>query len=1431
MSGNARSLVAQSVARARADWVLRWILEKLKDTGDSGAQARASDKAWKLLELMVEVLPVSRCAPHLRDADFLNILEKALEENFGVDGTIQPETSRREKHPRDDSSEPAQGNFKPSRKRKRGSVDNTPVKKAATESCGSVALFHVIRTTVQSIRDKGYAEGTGEERVQSEHMKMVLRTESEQAARVLKNWLTTVQRIHTTSKDTPGCFDHMKLSLVVDIWDLRAIDTKDEHGASVEQFSTECLIPALLLSQTIHRSMTNVSVGADLGVLTDTSLALDRLIAKHVLVPSRSAFFIASSETTTKESKSVAKKAELLANSLGPLNAKILQAAQIQDTGVEIPTYFVPLFAAVPYLLDLVIRSSPARTPKSRTAEKPWIQAALVTLAQCVGCSLNPPEFAAPQASISAFEQCLTMLASHNVSIDAHILRDLFWFHSGFTYPLNQVRVVNWPLVAALVEIDPSIFLVDPKATSSSTDERPSDLAAFLFERISSAKFEMHVQTDDDAMDIDGDDTVSTTAGSSSKSFSIKEVVKRIIVPIIHAFARNRQLLGFIDRWDDELRRPALVNSDPLQKLHSRIWGDRDLVMALSDVFEQSLTLTQISALFQKHAKQLEKHSKKHPNKAIGSAVIVQAILHSIKSEETIEALRPTMLSVWKTYEAWTQQSGSSQHPTLEVAWTSLSLLLGHLWPIYFHGSAALQKEFVRPLLERASKDVNSARKEEPNHQLHPSYRTAAVVFVFVACDYFSTLPDVAELIEKRLQKTLKAISSGHLETNELNTTLELFCTEYAQLLESVDVDTAQEILTQLMETLSKLDEPLRNPLINTLSASIFNPGKAGIETAFVSVLLENLDHATENLCGSSISALLQLSPLSLSREQREAALDKLLGQLILSSKNAAPLLNIMVHLMQVPNASAKVSSDGNALFNIAQALHEAETEEPPSVQLLQSLVQSTLGHLIPNKDQTQNKIFFEQYGKKVESSLKKSKTCSPAKLAVLTGTLLAAPEWDALVPFSQYVDFLGKALDKWSTSQDSVLEAYNNIPISILRKNNLLDKVRTSLREWVSTKSSLDVSQQVKIDSVPTKVWPSVFVAIAKYQQWPSREWLLRLASQLLHSGVSERPILQGVRDALTSLESNSEKVDLITFCILLANEVEPKVAYQLLHATISALDDKQEANAELKVRQMAILPQVCTLLSKVRDDAAFNILVDTIDTILLHKPNMTSQHNIECLLTVLLKLSTRSSPRLSPSHAPAIYARICETTRLLLLLNHSRSRLGGRFHLLLPLLQSLLLCLFIPNLNRGAALPPWLDSPSASSPIRLTPANAAQYAHLLSTLCSPTQSSVQKTRSATTLNDPIRAAREYASHHVYPLLSSFCLFTLYGRLDADVRNKLMPGIWEVVSVGQMHKEGIDAMFAGLGKSERDVWRGVWSEWVRIYGRQEKKPKREREK
>lgn len=72
-----------------------------------------------------------------------------------------------------------------------------------------------------------------------------------------------------------------------------------------------------------------------------------------------------------------------------------------------------------------------------------------------------------------------------------------------------------------------------------------------------------------------------------------------------------------------------------------------------------------------------------------------------------------------------------------------------------------------------------------------------------------------------------------------------------------------------------------------------------------------------------------------------------------------------------------------------------------------------------------------------------------------------------------------------------------------------------------------------------------------------------------------------------------------------------------------------------------------------------------------------------------------------------------------------------------------------------------------------------------------------------------------------MYPLLASFCRFQLSGRLDGSVREKLLPGVWEAVGTAGLDRDSLEAMFAGLDKSSREIWRGVWEEWKKLSGRE----------
>lgn len=1390
---------------------------------------------------MIHVLPVSRCAPYLRDADFLTIFEKTLEESFGTDATIQPVPVPHDRHPRDvsDSSETVYEDPQPSRKRKRGSSGtSTPSKRAAGEEPPQAELFEAATAVVRSVRDRASSHESGEKAVQGEHMKMVLKTETAQVARILKYWLNATQKLVQVlagqiGSNSAGFLD---LTPVMDIWDLRSID-KDGSGPSTEQFSTECLIPALILSETLRAFALEQQNTPE--SLQYASQALDRLFARHILAPSRAAFFNDASTETAKEGGAKRFKAELLSTNLAPLRAKLLQAAQIEDAGQPMPTYFNPLFAAIPQLLDLAIRSSPARTPRSRIAEKPWIQAVFVALVECAGCSLEPPEFVTPRASIVVVERSLQVLASHDISIDSEIIKDLLWFHSGLEFPLKQKRVVHWSLVAALIDLDAGIFVPDSRSSPSTSGGRPNDLAEFLFEQISATTFNDGNRMDDDKMVVDGPKDRPTLAETHGKEehFGREAVAGKIVIPIMSAFARNRNLTGFLGKWDTQLCKIAQDDRRPLKELTPPIWQDRGLANALAGFFEQSLTPTQISKLFREHSKRLEPEIQADEQEsaapdfsaeAFSSAVLIQAMLGSVRADETIEAVHAELLSLWKSYALRVQYEHRGSASSLGLSWMTLSQLLIALWPTHFHGSSSSQQELLYPLIDQASRDVVGGRKDQTEVSVDSYSRSTALAFMFTACDCLRALPDTKELIRKKLRKALKSLSPGQLRDTELIKMTEIFCAEYAQLLECFERDACQASLSGLLSSISKFDNGFSEQTSQALSQCVFAYGSVSLQASYMTALLKALTQDDKRLRTLVIDAFLQLTPSSISRELREAALDKITDMLASGPEDVNALLSIMVHLMEVPNATAKVSSEGSILFDVAQRLHDGQLETPSSLSLLLNLARLTLRHIIPNKDQEQNKRFLETYGSKIVSVTKKTRRCFPARLAVLRGTLLATHKEGMLLTAGQFVSLLVACLEEETASHEHILEAFNDIPFQTLRSHeDIFQNAQASLRAWIESREPLrhllSTPCDATLPAVPSTLWPCLHTTLARYRLYPDTKQFIHFSVSLLHEPLTAKDkvaILNAVREVLLPLP-HLEKLALATVCTQSGPGSDPASPYRILATILATFEDKQGDDATIREQQLALLPKVCTLLGKSPNHAACNALLDGVNTIIRDKPSLTTQYSIECVLTVLVKLVSRHSSRLSTEHAPTIFGRLCETSRMLLLLH--RGRLGGRFHLLLPLLQNLLFCLFIPNAGRHAALPPWLQS------TRLTPANASQYTRVLSTLCSPTQSSVQRpshhSRSAGSkkeLNDPVKAAREYASQYVYPLLSSFCRFQLNGRLDPQVREKLMPGIREVVGVGAMDRAGLDAMFAGLDTSTRDVWRGLWAEWLRANGRRE---------
>jgi Urb2/Npa2 family len=215
-------------------------------------------------------------------------------------------------------------------------------------------------------------------------------------------------------------------------------------------------------------------------------------------------------------------------------------------------------------------------------------------------------------------------------------------------------------------------------------------------------------------------------------------------------------------------------------------------------------------------------------------------------------------------------------------------------------------------------------------------------------------------------------------------------------------------------------------------------------------------------------------------------------------------------------------------------------------------------------------------------------------------------------------------------------------------------------------------------------------------------------------------------------------------------------------------------------------------------------------------------NQYLVDDLLSTLTLLTSPKSPKFEnmPYNGPsAIYQRLCSLTSVLL--TRFRKRLGGRYHLLLPVLQGLLRCLFqpipIPTSSKQPQIrhhhPPWLLNPDMEP---LTAKSATRYTRLLTSLCDPTASSVKHSRrTSAALTDDTKKARSIAGQYMQYLIMEYARCQLQGQLPPEVKAALMPGLYVVLDV--MSRDLMGGMNAAMDSSSRAIFKGLYEDYQRF--------------
>ncbi|KAF2137524.1 uncharacterized protein K452DRAFT_361875 [Aplosporella prunicola CBS 121167] len=1476
----------------RAEWVFRWLLGKLKSDDTVGARARASAGAWQLLKQIALGLPASVSSKSLNANAFLASLEKTLRENF-----IEPSVKgfQRDASAGQDSASESSGTVseepRSSRKRKRHSSsaeERATSKRPALEPVELRGLFEAVSSVLVVIATLAFESSTSNESSEVELVKSVLRTNTAQAARLLKLWLETIHYL-TITRPRPLNAEEVPagplLERMLQIWNTSFSDPAIANSSPAEQFSQECLIPAVVLLSDLAKPAPIRPEQKRVQIESQVVSALETLLARHVFIPCRGTFFaeVEGHKVAAKPGQAQSESPELR-QMLAPLHSVIQGTGKDELSSASLGLSKYELLQAAGALVDIAIRCSQRSTPKKRIDEAPWLQHAFVVLCECIGTPVmqRQPGHVEPDCR-AVLEQMLATLQKRGVSLDSDVLETIIRSYSGIIGAEEGSKLIDQQLVARILAYDPTGFM--DSATQKSKDNTPV-LSDALFDSITELSSVILDPPSNEIRDLSSTPLADETPVPEDHNL-LKD---SIVIPLLKAYANSRDLDGFLSRWYHQLNTLREEGTDSMEK---SIWAVEDLGLALRELLEASFTPRQLFDHFNEHWRKIsgcekasagnEDSSSKSPayTEASASLVVLDALVGSLRSDDIIASLTSVLGSLQRSLFAFTGlcEDEATDARTLRIIYCIQIILRPHRKHHEMKNLAAAFFKWAET--QNIVNVIKSSTKPGNVHTLRKGKE--AFTLIVTLCNDFLQLPDFKDSVKTLFLQTAAplfrsndavrdCISSGQewhptdspkdqaivfLESITLQATAVL--TKFPDLIKIIPFDSLQTLLRLLYwhafgDFSGKYRSPnLRNGInyvlvFEAISDILLTSHSSELKDLLYSIVFEVLDPETKLgrsrdlrkfLCEFSESQFLRMPLATLIRKDREQVLDRICDVYCSSNKKRTDVetqfrhLSLMIKLMEVPNATSRLANDPDLLWKVARATQEHGSPRPDLLRLVEELVRLTLMDAISVKTQSRGQQYLKEFSKIMQRVVKDTSTLKDrtAELACFKSALNTLKTADTLGDEEETYKIMKRylrALDhdienhlpgKQRTDFDgdlvfvrTVLDAVAELPTQGLERDVAFLSIESKLQKCTRGQQSLATNASQD----ETSIWVSLSRAAANVSIADNTRYFGEMVGRLWSSDLSiedRHTVMKTSKKAAASL-GPGRRASLLSSLISTQNHERPSPeTLFLLNVLVPSLQDAPVKGDSSKHDLLGLGGHLATNLPKVQNVGDLQVMLNCIDTILREKQWLVSQWAVENLIDSLCRLASASGPALPANYSDSIYTRICNTTHLIIALH--RTRLGGRYHVLMPLLQNLLRCLFTPDTKAASTtastLPPWLNPRTKP----LTTTHAAHFARLVTTLCNPTVAAVSKHRPRASLVDETKKAREYAGQYVPAIIVQFCACALQGRIGPEVRAALMPALYACADVVGI--EALRAMNAGMDASARAIWRGVYSDWKKF--------------
>ena len=232
------------------------------------------------------------------------------------------------------------------------------------------------------------------------------------------------------------------------------------------------------------------------------------------------------------------------------------------------------------FLFQIAATSLPRNTPKLRQEGDSFLRRLFDEIKHCLDEKIGPASSVnSPKVYTRSLKMLLEEVVKYNVQIDMATIESILKQASGL-YHNNGDQQIEWELIGLCLRSNADVFILSTRgSTGIRSYMKPNDVLEHLFILLHTSVCELR----------------------SEARRMYKYKISEILIPLLNAFARARDLSAFLGHWKKQMDDHHAGNKPqitfPTDSMLETLWVDEDLLVAASDLVAASLPANEINTI------------------------------------------------------------------------------------------------------------------------------------------------------------------------------------------------------------------------------------------------------------------------------------------------------------------------------------------------------------------------------------------------------------------------------------------------------------------------------------------------------------------------------------------------------------------------------------------------------------------------------------------------------------------------------------------------------------------------------------------------------------------------------------------------------------------------------------------------------------------